>query len=128
MGLRCAYQTQALGTGDLGLCRRQAKGCSVLESMWHRATGQVALSKEWQRCAQVFPVPSLGLDLQQAEPCPLGRERESGSSLAVRGPPFHLSPITLVGTPPGLSASHSGGNVFLETRAVSLHNPTQSYR
>lgn len=75
----------------------------------------------------MFPVPSL--DLQQAEPCPLGRERESGSSLAVHGLHIHLSPNTSVGTPPGLSpitsvgtppdlsASHSGGNVFLEARA-----------
>lgn len=54
------------------------------------AAGQVTLRKEFQRCAQVFPVPNLGLDLQQTEPCPLGRERENGSILAVRG--LHIPP------------------------------------
>lgn len=44
------------------------------------------LSGKNEKCAQVFPVPSLGLDLQQAEPCPPGRERESGSSLAAWTP------------------------------------------
>lgn len=66
------------------------------EYVSHGASDQVTLIKQWQRCAQVSSVLSLGLGLQQAEQC-----------LAVSG--LHRSafrPITLVGTPPGLSASH----------------------
>lgn len=100
----CAWDSQ-VASQPQAPGRKQVERCSF----W--ASDPEALIKEWQRCAQVSSVPSLGLDLLQAEQCPLGKaegEWKLAQPSCQWTPPFDPTPTLSsqpVSVPPTVGTS-----------------------